>query len=174
MNKGFTLIELLVVVLIIGILASVALPQYQKAVTKAHLANLKSLVRGIQPAIDSYYLADGSFPESFDALDLNIPQPKSIGNVIGLTAYVYDWGYCMINTDKELVGCYDTKRKIGFNYMRKLGTYACLADMPETSYTHKICKQDSGAAHYWYGISIPGRDFGGNNNYYQYFYDSTI
>ena len=73
MKKGFTLIELLVVVLIIGILAAVAVPQYQKAVEKAHAAQALALLKTTYQAAQSYELANGSWPTSFEELGLEIP-----------------------------------------------------------------------------------------------------
>ena len=70
---GFTLIELLVVVLIIGILAALALPQYEIAVEKSRAMEGVSLARSIALANQAYYLANGSWCDDINDLDLDFP-----------------------------------------------------------------------------------------------------
>ncbi len=100
MKKGFTLIELLVVVLIIGILAAIAVPQYQKAVMKSRYATLKNLVKSISEAQDVYFLTNNDYARNFTDLDINMPSdvistdtndPDHVSD-----QYNYDWGYCAI------------------------------------------------------------------------------
>ena len=96
-KKAFTLIELLVVVLIIGILASVALPQYQKAVMKARTAEIKVFINGVQKGIQLYVLENGEW----DIASNGNPVPFSelpIDVTGGLTCQNADY-YCYKKND---------------------------------------------------------------------------
>ncbi len=72
-KRGFTLIELLVVVLIIGILAAVAVSQYQKAVIKAHMTEALAIGRAVMDAQKIYHLANGVWADDFEDLDIDVP-----------------------------------------------------------------------------------------------------
>lgn len=78
-RKGFTLIELLVVVLIIGILSSVALPQYNKAVWKSRYATIKQQVKSIKEAEEVFFMSNGRYTSSWDELDLDVASEASAG-----------------------------------------------------------------------------------------------
>ena len=69
-NKGFTLIELLVVVLILGILAAMAMPQYFKAVERSRMTEAVTLLSNIATAQQRKYLQINAYAKDYRGLDV--------------------------------------------------------------------------------------------------------
>lgn len=87
MERGFTLIELLVVVLIIGILAGVALPQYTKAVEKSRAANAFQIIKSINEAEQLANLERGTSDVIYPFEDLSVSFTDKNGNTATGTSF---------------------------------------------------------------------------------------
>ena len=151
-KRGFTLIELLVVVLIIGILAAVAVPQYQKAVMRSRYATLKNITKSIADAQEVYYLANGEYTTRFDELDIDIGgTPKDEND----TQRNFDWGACTIFDRGDGIICDQDDIKLRYQiFFRKAasgfrGEVWCVAkNQDDNSIQNKICQQEPGEANF--------------------------
>ena len=150
-TKGFTLLEMLVVVLIIGILAGIALPQYQMAVTKAKVASILPLMRRFKDALTEYKLQHGDY-EIGDASDIGVNWPSdwNDGGCEDNTMCSNDyWVECGIYSfDSAIVGCFhniDNSNAFGIlmyhiddpGYQALAGMTTCEAKGTEGE---KVCK----------------------------------
>ena len=75
-QSGFTLIELMIVVAIIGILAAIAIPQYQNYVARAQVSEALVLASGAKIAIAEYINTHGKYPD--ENSDAGLAEPDAI------------------------------------------------------------------------------------------------
>ena len=80
-RKGFTLIELLIVVVIIGILAAIAIPKFANTKSKAYITAMKSDLRNLVSAQESYFSDSSSYTTSTTLLNFKASTGVSAPNI---------------------------------------------------------------------------------------------
>ena len=120
MKKGFTLIELLIVIIIIGLLATMAVPQYQKLVDRSKRVEVITMLSSIGTASTMYYIQQGmpSTTISASANDLYVAIPSN-------TKWVYR------NTTNVTTGGVDNFQWLAANKNTTAWIVAMKIDMPD-------------------------------------------
>ena len=151
-------------VLIIGILAAIAFPQYQVAVLKTRYSQLMIMGDAIRRAQDAYYLVHGKYSLKINDLDITIPGDCPLSDSGG-TIYCPNF-YCTVNdgsgkVDNGYVYCRVNSQGASIYYqianLRKSTIRRCFTSPTEIG--KKVCESFGGRSPYvnssngyWYYI----------------------
>ena len=97
MRKGFTLIELLIVVVIIGILAAIAIPKFANTKSKAYIAAMKSDLRNLVTAEESFFSDSAKYSSS--TTSINFRPSTGVGTP---TITTYSGAWVATNTHSQI------------------------------------------------------------------------
>ena len=136
MQKGFTLIELMIVVAIIGILAAIAIPQYQNYIARAQVTEPVSLLAAAKTPITEFVASNGAFPTDAELEDLGITddaagtvaKAESIATIatsdVGATGGVVT-GTLVATLESDGLNAAFTGLTVGLAYSSDTGKWAC-------------------------------------------------
>ena len=136
-NQAFTLIEVLIVILIIGIIASIVVPQYQVVVGKARFSELKVFAKSFQQAVQRYYLINNTYSgitESTNTvLDIKLPAKSN--------CYIFGGSNTNIRCCKEI---FKTNTCLYINRESSLPVGCLVYSTDKSDMPNRLCQKETG------------------------------
>ena len=140
-QKAFTIIELIFVIIVLGILASVAIPKFSESIKQADITKAKSKVAAIRSGLQVYknkhiLVGDAPYPNTLDSdanhlFDKVLPYPTAPSNSSG------GWTKCGKNQYCYHIGGGYLK----FVYDAALGTFTCDSTKSTAQDASRLCQQ---------------------------------